>query len=73
MEEVESHVNEPPFYFDLIEGAGFCHDATWTLAYALNRTMMGRFMLALVGPFSLVENWPHTVYMLSTAQMQRVT
>ena len=41
MQDVECHVNEPPFNFDLIAGAGFCHDATWTLAFALNRTMTG--------------------------------
>ena len=41
MEAVQKHVDEPPFNFSLIAGAGFCHDATWTLAYALNRTVMG--------------------------------
>jgi gamma-aminobutyric acid type B receptor len=40
MEAVQKHVDEPPFNFSLIAGAGFCHDATWTLAYALNRTVM---------------------------------
>ena len=42
MQDVQEHVNEPPLNLSrLIAGAGFCHDATWTLAYALNRTITG--------------------------------
>lgn len=32
---------EPLNISRLIEGAGFCHDATWTLAKALNNTING--------------------------------
>ena len=41
MQEVEAHVGQPPLNLSLIEGAGFCHDATWTLAKALNNTING--------------------------------
>jgi gamma-aminobutyric acid type B receptor len=40
MQEVEEYVARPPLNISrVIAGAGFCHDATWTLALALNRTM----------------------------------
>ena len=38
MKEVQSYVGLWP---NVIEGAAFCHDATWTLAKALNNTMNG--------------------------------
>ena len=41
MQEVEAYVSQPPLNLSLIEGAGFCYDATWTLARALNRTING--------------------------------
>lgn len=41
MEEEESHLGEEPFNLTKLEYAQYCYDATWTLAYALDRTIKG--------------------------------
>ena len=41
MQKVEAHVNQEPLNLSLIEGAGFCYDATWTLANALSSLLNG--------------------------------
>ena len=43
MDEVQEHVGQPPLNVGLIAGAGFCHDATWTLAKALSGTMRSTY------------------------------
>ena len=33
------HLNQEPFKLTRLEYAQYCYDATWTLAYALNKTI----------------------------------
>ena len=42
-EEEGSHLGVPPLYLSQLEYAQYCYDATWTLAYALNQTINGRY------------------------------
>ena len=42
-EEEGSHLGVPPLYLSQVEYAQYCYDATWTLAYALNQTINGRY------------------------------
>ena len=37
--EESQHLYRPPFYFNKSELALYCHDATWTLAWSLDKTI----------------------------------
>ena len=37
----QEHLNQPPFYFHQLPFAQYCHDATWALAWTLNKTLTG--------------------------------
>ena len=39
--EYEEKLDIPPLYYPTNEYAQQCYDATWTLAYALNKTLNG--------------------------------
>ena len=40
-DEENAHLNNEPFNLTKLEYAQYCYDATWTLAYALNKTING--------------------------------
>ena len=48
-EEEEKHLHQEPFNLTKLEYAQYCYDATWTLAYALDRTMRG-LVIAVLTP-----------------------
>ena len=41
----QEYLGVPPFNLNVSEFAPHCHDATWTLAYALNETLTSEFGL----------------------------
>ena len=40
-DEEQNHLGVPPLYLEQFNYSQYCHDATWTLAYALNQTVNG--------------------------------
>ena len=46
-QEEERHLNQELFNLTRLEYAQYCYDATWTLAYALNRTIKRMSTLSL--------------------------
>ena len=50
LDEQKKFFGQPPLNFSFFHFAHFCHDATWTLAYALNKTLNSK--LPVVGHLS---------------------
>ena len=40
-EEESRHLGQPPFNFSRSSFARYCHDATWALAWSLNKSVIG--------------------------------
>lgn len=43
LEEEKQFLGVQPLNLTLLEYSQYCYDATWTLAYALNKTLNGEF------------------------------
>ena len=53
-QEEEKHLHQEPFNLTKLEYAQYCYDATWTLAYALDRTIRGTLInLGYIKPAAL--------------------
>ena len=40
-DEEQQHLGVPPLHLKQLNYSQYCYDATWTLAYALNQTIVG--------------------------------
>ena len=42
IDEEKTFLNQPPLNLNMSDYSQYCYDATWTLAYAINKTISGK-------------------------------
>ena len=42
LDEEKKFLNQPPLNLSKSDFSEYCYDATWTLAYAINKTVSGK-------------------------------